>query len=326
MRNEILEKALKILEQRRLRAEIERNSRVDEINVKIPQVIDIRKELALTSIRLSKLILSREKDIAKGIEELKQSNLSLQKMEKDLLIKGGYPADYLEVSYFCKKCNDTGYINGERCECFNALMKKINFDEVNRSSALKLSDFADFELRFYSKEKDASTGVVPFNQMSDILAFCKKYARDFTPSSKGIFMEGPTGLGKTHLSLAIAKKVIEKGYTVAYGTSYDLLRKIEDENFKRTDNKDTLGALLDADLLILDDLGAEFSSPFNLATVYNIIDARCNRNKATIISSNLNITELEERYSKRLVSRLISLFTYLRFIGQDVRQQKNLNI
>lgn len=322
MRNEILDKALKILEQRRLRAEVECNARVDEINLKIPQVTDIRKELALTSIRLSKLILSKEKDITNGIEEIKAANLSLQQMEKDLLVKGGFPSDYLEVSYFCKKCNDKGFVDGERCECLNALMKKINFDEVNRLSALKLSSFSDFDLGFYSRENDENTGAVPFEQMSKILTYCKNYAENFTPRSKGIFMKGHTGLGKTHLSLAIANRVIEKGYTVVYGAAYDLLRKIEDENFGRTENKDTLGSVLDADLLILDDLGAEFNSPFNLSMVYNIIDARCNREKATIISSNLDISELEERYSKRLVSRLISLFTYLHFIGNDVRQLK----
>ncbi len=322
MRNEILEKALKILEQRRLRAEIERNMRVDEINEKIPQVIDIRNELALTSIRLSKLILSREKDIEKGIEELKNANLSLQQIEKDLLVKGGFPSDYLEVSYTCKKCNDKGFVDNKRCECLNALMKKINFEEINRSSALTLSDFSDFNLDFYSKVKDETVGVVPFEQMTSILNFCKKYADKFTRGAKGIFMEGPTGLGKTHLSLAIASKVIEKGYTAVYGTAYDLLRKIEDENFGRCENKDTLGTVLDADLLVLDDLGAEFNSPFNLATVYNIIDNRCNRGKTTIISTNFSLVELEERYSKRLVSRLISLFTYLRFIGKDVRQIK----
>jgi len=323
MRKDILDKALKILEQRRLRAEIECSKREDEIHSKIPQVSAIRNELALTSIRLSKLILSREKDIKSGIEELKNSNLLLQQMEKDLLLKGGYPADYLEVSYFCKKCNDTGFIGNERCECLNAVMKKINFDEVNRFSALKLSDFSDFDLKFYSREKDQATGIVPFEQMSDILDFCRDYADEFTPSSKGIFMEGPTGLGKTHLSLSIASKVIEKGYTVVYGTAYDLLRQVEEENFGRTENKDTLNNILDADLLILDDLGAEFNSPFNLSAVYNIIDTRCNRGKATIISSNLNLAELEERYSRRLVSRLISLFTYLRFIGRDVRQLKS---
>ena len=325
MRNEILDKALKLIEQRRVRSEIEQSTRVDEIYEKITRVIDVRKELALTSIKLTKLIISKEKDISSGLEELKNSNLNLQKMEKELLISGGYPADYLEIKPICAACGDTGYLKGERCECLNKLMKSINIEAINKVSALKLSDFSEFDLSYYSKTKDEKTGVVPFEVMSDIYNFCKKYAMNFNANSKGIFMAGETGLGKSHLSLAIAKAVIEKGYTVAYGSAHDFLRTIEAENFGRAENNDTLGSLLDVDLLILDDLGAEFTSPFNLSVVYNIIDTRCNHQKPTIISSNLSLKELEDRYSPRVVSRLLSLFTYLRFVGKDIRQIKAFN-
>ena len=79
---------------------------------------------------------------------------------------------------------------------------------------------------------------------------------------------------------------------------------------------------MDADLLILDDLGAEYNTPFNVSSVYNIINTRMNFGKPTIISSNLTSQELEERYTERVVSRLLTQYTYLRFIGEDVRQLK----
>ena len=322
MKNDILSKALKVLEQRRVRADIEQAAHMDEIYQKLPQVIDVRKELALTSVRLTKLILSKETDISHGLEKLKESNLNLQKMEKELLISGGYPADYLEVHPVCSKCRDTGYVGKERCSCLSKLMRQINIEAINGVSALKLSDFSSFDLRYYSDEMDTSARVVPRQIMSDIYAFCQKYAENFTPQMKGIFMVGETGLGKTHLSLAIAKKVIEKEYTVAYGSVQDFLRTIEAEHFGRAENNDTLNALLEVDLLILDDLGAEFISQFNLSAVYNLINTRCNRGKPTIINTNLTSKELEDRYSRRLVSRLFSLLTYLRFVGKDIRQIK----
>ena len=136
-------------------------------------------------------------------------------------------------------------------------------------------------------------------------------------------MLGATGLGKTHLSLAIAKEVINKGFRVLYCTAQDILRKIERVHFSRTMEEDeTLQAVLGADLLILDDLGAEYNTQFNVATVYNIINSRINYGRPTIISSNLSSQELEERYSQRVVSRLLTQYTYLRFIGEDVRQKK----
>ena len=142
-------------------------------------------------------------------------------------------------------------------------------------------------------------------------------------SSPSIMMLGATGLGKTHLSLAIAKQVILKGYHVLYCTAQDILRKIEREHFSRSIVEDeTLQTVLDADLLILDDLGAEYNTPFNVSSVYNIINTRMNFGKPTIISSNLTSQELEERYTERVVSRLLTQYTYLRFIGEDVRQLK----
>ena len=79
-------------------------------------------------------------------------------------------------------------------------------------------------------------------------------------------------------------------------------------------------ALLDTDLLVLDDLGAEYHSAFNVSSVYNIINSRLNLRRPTVISSNLTTKELETRYSDRIVSRLLTQYTYLRFAGSDIRQ------
>ncbi|MEG2597585.1 MAG: DNA replication protein, partial [Oscillospiraceae bacterium] len=91
MKNGMLIKAQKILEQRRVQTDMEQAHRLDEIFVKLPQVIDIRKQLALTSVQLSKLILSKGTDVKVGLEHIKEANLELQKMEKELLVSGGYP-------------------------------------------------------------------------------------------------------------------------------------------------------------------------------------------------------------------------------------------
>jgi DNA replication protein DnaC len=159
--------------------------------------------------------------------------------------------------------------------------------------------------------------------MTKIYDYCKRYAERFSLLSQSVFMLGDTGLGKTHLSLAIAGKVIEKGYHVLYGSMQDFLRAIEDEHFGRSNHEqDTLRLLLETDLLILDDLGVEFNSEFNVATVYNIINTRLNADRPTIINSNLSVTEIEKKYTKRIVSRLFSNYTCLRFAGNDIRLQK----
>ena len=134
-------------------------------------------------------------------------------------------------------------------------------------------------------------------------------------------MYGKTGLGKTHLSLAIAAEVSKKGYKVIYGSAQNLLRKVEKEHFSGGDDE-TINSLLECDLLVLDDLGTEFESKFNASQVYNIINTRLNFSLPTIISTNLTMSELEGRYEQRVVSRLIGEYDVLMFIGNDVRQLK----
>ena len=163
---------------------------------------------------------------------------------------------------------------------------------------------------------------MPRKKMEEILHYCEKYADEFSTESKSICMSGQTGVGKTHLSLSIAKVVISKGFNVIYGSSQDLLRDVEREHFgKSNDDKDALGSLLGCDLLIMDDLGTEFESSFYNSVIYNVINSRLNRGLPTIISTNLSLSELESRYSDRVVSRLM-VYDFLRFVGSDIRQIK----
>ena len=213
------------------------------------------------------MILSHQTNLSEGIEQLKGANLALQAREKELLAAHGYPADYLEMHYVCPICKDTGFADGKRCRCFEDLLRRERLKELNQVSDLELCSFDTFDLNYYSTEVDAATGVVPRTIMGNIYRFCRSYAENFTPESRGLFLIGDTGLGKTHLSLAIAKDVISKGCMVAYGSAQDFLRAVEEEHFGRSEGKETLDGLLDVDLLILDDLGAEFSSSFNLSTI-----------------------------------------------------------
>lgn len=313
------EAARRELERRRSRAQIQQAERVEEIARKIPQVIDLRKELALTSVRLSKMILSHQENIAEGLEQLKNSNLAMQAMERDLLVKGGYPADYLELHHTCSRCKDTGFVDGKVCDCFRQLEKDFALKQLNESSSLQLCDFRTFELRYYEDQPDPSAGnISPRAHMAQVFDYCVQYAENFSGTGKGLFFCGPTGLGKTHLSLAIARRVIERGFDVVYGTAQGFLSAVEEEHFRRERSQQTLNQLLQADLLVLDDLGTEFSTPFSQSIVYEIFSTR---RKPMIVSSNLTIQELQEKYTQRIVSRLFAQCTYMRFLGKDIRHK-----
>jgi DNA replication protein DnaC len=126
--------------------------------------------------------------------------------------------------------------------------------------------------------------------------YCKNYAKDFHLPCDGIFMIGGTGLGKTHLSLSIAREVADKGFSVVYGSVPDLIRKIKDESFGHSDEEgEVLETIKECDLLVLDDLGAEHETKYNVSTIYEIINSRINSKKPTIVSTNFSVSEIRER-------------------------------
>ncbi|MBR4627959.1 MAG: ATP-binding protein [Ruminococcus sp.] len=317
MNNEVFEKALAVVNNRRVKAVQENDERISEINAKIPQIREINNELFNTGKELMKLIGSKTPDISDRIERLKKDNLEAQAMARSILTSNGYPSDYLDMHYTCPECGDTGYKNGCYCECLRKLCGKLCADELNKNARLTLSSFETFSLSYYKGEE--------YDIMSRILDFCVKYAENFSPSSESVFMSGDTGLGKTHLSLAIANKVLEKGYSVIYDSVINILRNIEKENFSREHSSEMIDAVMDAELLILDDLGTEYETPFYNSTVYNIINTRLNSGKPTIISTNLGFDGISGRYDARIVSRIAAVYKYLEFRGEDVRLQKRRN-
>lgn len=319
MDSEIFDKAQAILTNRRKKAESENESRIDEVNRKIPQIREINEVLFNTGKELISIISKgKGQDISGKIEQLRQYNLGAQAMSRKILAENGYPEDYLDMHYTCPVCCDRGYNGSRYCDCFRALCGKLAADELNKSAQLKLSDFDSFDLTYYSGEN--------YMQMKNILEFTRQYADTFTTQSKSILMFGETGLGKTHLSLAIANVVLKKGYGVIYDSAINILRNIEKEHFSYEHSSDMIDLVMDTDLLILDDIGTEYDSSFYRATVYNIINTRLNRGKPSIISTNLNFEGINSRYDQRVMSRIVSMYTCLEFKGKDVRLQKRNNI
>lgn len=292
-----------------------------EISKKAPEIDSLYNKILQTSIDLSKAILSRSDNIEKIIDELKNKNLENQLFIKVMLKEFGYPEDYLKAKFTCPICNDSGYVNGSRCQCFNELIKKYTVDELNESCKIELHDFDEFNLGLYSNIPDEKSGIIPRERMNEILIQCKNYVDTFSKNSCSLFFLGKTGLGKTFLSSMIAKSLIEKGFNVVFDSINNFLIMAENDHFGRS-NGNTVETIINADLVILDDLGSEFSTPFNNSTLYNIINTRINMEVPTIVSTNLSLSELNEKYDDRIISRLTGMYTPFRFFGTDIRQVK----
>ena len=310
------------LRDRRLKAENEHNLRLKEIQVKAPEIYRMNTEALNMNYSLIGNVGKggEQKSISERINAIKEQNLKLRHAMRNMLVECGYPDDYLQFHYTCEKCRDTGYHEGVRCECMKELLKKYTTEEINKQCSIELHDFSEFRLDYYSDAPDIN-GVIPREKMGNLLANCRKYVEYFDDYHGSMFFYGPTGLGKTLLSSCIAKALIDQGKNVVYGSLLKLLRQIEEERFHRSSG-DTTSILLEADLVILDDLGSEFQTQFSDSVVYEILNERINNRMATIVSTNLSSKELDRKYNDRIVSRLTGCFTPCAFVGNDIRSEK----
>ncbi len=301
------------------RSELARES----IFKKYPDIESLNREIAACSVAAAKAVLTGD-DVPGVLKDISEKSLSLQERLKSRLVACGYRPDALEPEFVCKKCEDTGYYEEDNktlvCSCLKEALIKCSCDELNSSSPLDLCSFSSFSLDYYSREKGGES-LSDYEKMSKILGFCQDYARGFTPDSRSILMRGATGLGKTHLSLAIANEVIQRGFSVIYVSAPIILSKLEKEHFSHnyTAEEETLAALLDCDLLIIDDLGTEFKNNYSQSEIYNIFNSRLLLGKPVIINTNLTLQEIESAYTQRFLSRIAGCAVRLDFAGRDVR-------
>ena len=322
----VYESAKQKLNDKRLDAEKLADIRRAEVYSKLPKARELEHEIASCGVEAAKTVL-RGGDVVAEMTKLKDKNLGLQKELRELLIQNGYDEDILEPHYSCAKCRDTGYYEDHgktlMCACMKQQLVKCACEELNRTAPLSLSTFESFNTDKYSDKKDPSTGIVLRVHMEKILKYCKSYAQSFTTSSESILMKGATGLGKTHLSLAIANEVIKRGYGVIYVSAPALLSKLEKEYFSRSSSDSEATEILSTcDLLIIDDLGTEFRTQFSVSQIYNIFNSRVLQGKPVIINTNLTMAELEKAYSNRFVSRINGAAQKLDFLGEDLRIRK----
>ena len=320
---EVYDAAMAELNRRRTRAEGEAQERRAAFYALFPRAREIQGELAHLAAGTAKAVFGGN-GAAQAMERLRNKSLALQKERESLLQQAGLEKDALKPAYTCGKCQDTGFIDGRMCNCLKGLLRQEAYRRLNEMTPLTLSGFEQFDLRYYS-DRGEGDQLSPRAHMEQVLAFCRQYAEKFSLHSESLLFQGRTGLGKTHLSLAIAREAIQKGYGVVYGSVQNFVTALEKERFGRDggeDRQDTNQMLLHCDLLILDDLGTELTTAFTQSALYELINGRLLAGKPTVISTNLLLADLEKRYSPQIVSRLKGEYEVLPFFGEDIRRLK----
>ena len=321
MSGESYNNAYSVLENRRLAMRAKYFAKQDEINKKVPMVAEITDEINHLGASYTLAVLGKNKVEA---DKLRREMDKLDDERTRLLKENGFSKKDLEMEYFCPVCKDTGFINGRTCQCMKEEITRQRQKFLTLLSPAPQADFESFNLDMYPKtavEISNGTMIVPYTQMKRIYEYCQAYAHNFSTDNKSLLMLGSAGLGKTHLACAIANQVMKDGYTVMYSSSQSLFSKIEQARFT---DEDVISDILNCDLFILDDLGAESMTNYSLSVLYNIVNTRMISKKPCIYTSNLTTqAALQKRYGEKISSRLLGTCDTFFFVGNDIRIMKN---
>lgn len=304
-----------------LRAREEASLRREEVAKAVPEIGELDRKLSAVGLEIMNAAMRMSgEELEARIAELRRENQLMQAEKQILLVSHGYPADYTEVKYECPTCGDSGFVDCKMCSCMRAKLIMAGYKQSGLGRLMDEQSFENFNLDYYRSSPDT------YKHMTRIFTITKAYAENFTPEKSGsMVFFGGTGLGKTHLSSAIARTVIEKGCDVFYTTAVSCLGDFEYQRFGNSTSGDESGdtsKYFDCDLLIIDDMGTEVNNQFTTSVIYNIINTRLSRRLATIISTNLTQDEFRRRYWDRITSRVLGEYTVLPFVGTDIRAQK----
>lgn len=298
--------------EKRARAARDAEDRKRQVALRIPRIGEIDRELSATAPRIMQAALSG-KGWEAEFEKVKARNKALRAEKEALLSASGLPTDFTDIHYQCDICQDTGYSGIEMCVCMRRAMTLLEYEHSGLGYLLEEETFDTFDLSYY-----AGNDALAMKKNVEIL---RSFAENFNDQKQPSWLLlGGTGLGKTHLSSAVARVVIDRGFSVSYVTAQELIAAFEKNRY--VSPEDRSNHLFESDLLIIDDLGTELTNAFTVASIYQVINARIAAGKATIASTNLTKEELRARYADRITSRLFGEYRPLLFAGRDVRAQK----
>ena len=298
---------------------------------KNPRLQEIDSELCSFALSTAKSILqTNNKNL---LLELKEKKAELLNEKTEIYNKAKISPEYFDPQFECNLCKDTGYITQnnktEMCSCLKQRLFDLEYNKFN-SFDMSNCNFKNFSINVYStlsnKEKYNSS-LSPQENIKIIRKICDKFINNFdNPQEKNLLFTGNTGLGKTFLSNCIANELLKKGKTVLYQTAPVLLETIIDNKFNKykTTNINTFNnQVLEADLLIIDDLGTECLNSMKLSELFTILNSRSlnlnNKITKTIISTNLSISKIFSIYEERIGSRIAGFYDIYYFFGDDLR-------
>ena len=253
---------------------------------------------------------------APDVTAVRETLTRLSSEKKRLLRENGYDEDYTELQFDCPDCRDTGFCGTERCHCLNRKIRHILYEQSRLSALIEENNF-DMMNEAYHTGDDR-------RRFKSAVDTCHRLVHVVTKESgyDNLLFFGPVGSGKTFLSVATAKELLDAGCSVLYFSAVSLFERLSETAFSpeyRSAHETLRRDLSESDVLVIDDLGTELTNAFVSSRLFDLINERHLMRHATIISTNLDFKELRDRYSDRVFSRLASNYTVCELTGSDIR-------
>lgn len=313
---------MRIYNQKQFQNKHDQDKRIEEVHKKVPAIKEMEEVITGKAVERAKCLLDGDQEAG---HRLKAEIEDLREQKKVLLKAYGYPEDYMEMHYSCKDCRDTGYYEGRKCHCFRKEEIKLLYAQSNLEQLMKRENFETFSDEYFDREQ-----VIPefnmsvYDYMMQVKQLCRNFVEQFGVKKGNLLFQGDTGVGKTFLTNCIAKDLIDRYFSVIYLSSTDLFHIFAQNTFERSaeEMKDMYQHILDCDLLIIDDLGTELNNSFVSSQFFYCINERLMRKNGTIISTNLDMEGIRDRYTERVSSRIISEYMITPLFGSDIRTKK----
>lgn len=285
----------------------------------LPQLEELDRSVSSISVAQARLLLSGDDN---ALSRLHDSLQEIAARKQTLLKEAGFPENYLEPIYTCSDCRDTGYINTpdglkEKCHCFRKQELTLLYEQSNIQDMVARENFSTLSYEYYQGED--------LSRFQKAVKIADNFVQNFKQDYHNLFFYGTVGTGKSFLSGCIAGELLKQGHSVVYFSSAGLFETLARYAFD-TKEKDALynfyRDLYNCDLVILDDLGTEVTNSFITSQLFACLNERHLRRKPTIISTNLSLEELRDRYSDRVFSRITSNYILCKLTGPDIRMYK----
>ena len=296
------------LDLQRNREELRRKDWTEKLYQAHPDIRDLEN-------RKRKIILDRLKEVMESPLEkdtiISKSETEIGEIDRQLNeLRDMYSVEPYRNKYICDKCNGTGYCNGALCTCVRAKAYKELFG-ARTASDIKTS-YAHFDKHLFDEQDQ-------LDESEATRLFLEDYASHYDKNDKKIIVfSGPPGLGKTYHMESLLKILSEKEEDICLISSYRLFDAFHKD---RLGELEDLRIIYDSKILAIDDLGSEpMTQNVTREYLFDMLTYRMEKGTYTFFATNNDIKQLQDRYSGRVVSRMIgSDSIYLTFEGKDLR-------